>query len=183
VADFLSLDPRLDDAARICRAIVESPKGGRAKYAYDPESGAFEMKRMLPDGMSFPLDFGFVPGTWAEDGDPLDILVLNDEPACVGALLEARLIGVIEGEQREGGESVRNDRVLAVAQASNLFRSIGAADDLDERVLRNLTQFWVNYAALRGAEFVVLGLQGPAAAADAVRQARAAFLDRTSGSG
>ena len=176
--DFSALDPKLDEGRHTCRAIIESPKGSRSKYAFDPETGAFALKRILPDGMSFPLDFGFVPGTSAEDGDPLDILVLNDEPGCVGALVEARLVGVIEGEQREDGKTFRNDRILAVAQVSHLFRSIRVADDLDGPVLKNLTQFWVNYGALRGAEFVVLGLQGPQAAVEAVRQARTAFLGR-----
>jgi inorganic pyrophosphatase len=113
MTDLTRLDHRLDAEALTCRAIIETPKGQRGKLAYDPASGAFELKRMLPDGMSFPLDFGFVPGTRGQDGDPLDILVLNDEPSPVGTLLTARLIGVIEAEQTEDGETVRNDRILA----------------------------------------------------------------------
>jgi inorganic pyrophosphatase len=165
------LDPKLDARARTCRAIVECPKGSRAKYAFDPDSGAFELKRILPDGMAFPLDFGFVPRTLAEDGDPLDILILNDEPACVGALVEARLIAVIEGEQTEKGKTFRNDRILAVACVSHIFKQIAKPADLDEAVLKNLTQFWINYGALRNAKFKVLGVKGPAAAVAAVKAA------------
>jgi inorganic pyrophosphatase len=152
--------------------VIESPKGSPVKYAYDSKAQAFELKRILPAGMAFPLDFGFVPSTMAPDGDPLDILVLNDEPAVVGALLTARLIGLIEGEQTEAGKTFRNDRVLAVAQVSHLFEKIKTAEDLPERVVKNLTHFWVNYGALRDAPFKVLGAKGPQ---DAVRAIQAAI--------
>ncbi len=169
--NLAALAPKLDAKALTCRAIVECPKDSRAKYAFDPKTRAFAMKRLLPDGMSFPLDFGFVPGTLAPDGDPLDILVLNDEPACVGAMLECRLIGLIEGEQTEDGKKpVRNDRVLAVACVSQLFDGVATTGDLGEGVLSNLTQFWVNYDALRGVAYKVVGVRGPKAAVAAVRK-------------
>ena len=169
MGDLTKLPHGLDAKALTCRAIVETPKGGRAKLAYDPDSKAFELKRMLPEGMSFPLDFGFVPATRAEDGDPLDILVLNDEPAAVGTLLSVRLIGVIEGRETEDGETFRNDRLVGVAQVSHLFQETRSLDDLGEGYVRNLTQFWVNYAALRGARFEVLGVKDAAVAADRVK--------------
>lgn len=80
---------------------------------------------MLPEGMSFPLEFGFVPGTRGEDDHPLDILVLGDEPSAVGTLLTVRLIGVIEAEQTEDEQTedertVRNGRILAVAVPSQI---------------------------------------------------------------
>jgi len=170
MSDLSRLSPDLQDKPPCCRAIVESPKGGRAKLAYDPKSGAFEVKRMLPDGMSFPLDFGFVPGILGEDGDPLDILVLNDEPAAVGALMRVRLVGVLEAEQTEDGETVRNDRILAVAEVSHLFAHVTAPGDLGEAFERNLTQFWVNYGALRGATFKPLGLRDAAQALQNIRK-------------
>ena len=165
MSDLTLLDHRLDAEALTCRVVIETPKGQRGKLAYDPVSGAFELKRMLPDGMSFPLDFGFVPGTEGEDGDPLDILVLNDEPSPVGTLLTARLVGVIEAEQTEDGKTVRNDRILAVAVVSHLFAKVTAIDDLDADFIKNLTAFWENYDALRDVQFKVLGLQDGQAAA------------------
>jgi inorganic pyrophosphatase len=168
------LDPRLDPEASTCRAIVECPKGSSIKYTYDPQAQAFEMKRVLPDGMCFPLDFGFVPSTKAEDGDPLDILVVNDTPAAVGALLTVRLIGVVEAEQTEDGKTVRNDRVLGVAEVSHLFSNIAAPRDLGEAFLKNLTQFWINYGALRGATFKVRAVRDSAAAVAVVRDAQGA---------
>jgi inorganic pyrophosphatase len=163
--DLTRLAHRLDGQALTCRAVIETPKGQRGKLAYDPASGAFELKRMLPDGMSFPLDFGFVPGTRGQDGDPLDILVLGDEPSPVGTLLTARLIGVIEAEQTEAGRTVRNDRILAAVAVSHLFAKVTKVDDLPADFLKNLTAFWENYDALRGVQFKVLGVGDGRAAA------------------
>jgi inorganic pyrophosphatase len=165
MTDLTRLDHRLDAKALTCRVVIETPKGQRGKLAYDPACGAFELKRMLPDGMSFPLDFGFVPSTRGQDGDPLDILVLNDEPAVVGMMLTIRLIGVIEAEQTEAGQTVRNDRILAVAAVSHLFAKVTKVDDLDGDFIKNLTAFWENYDALRGVQFKVLAVRDGQAAA------------------
>lgn len=154
-----------------CQVVIETPKGSRAKYAYEPEGRAFKLKRLLPDGMAFPLDFGFVPSTKGQDGDPLDILVLNDEPLAMGALAEVRLIGVVEAEQTQKGKTVRNDRILAVTKASFLYEAINAIDDLGQAFVRNLTQFWVNYDALRGVGFKVLGVRDADRAAALIRKA------------
>jgi inorganic pyrophosphatase len=172
MSDLSRLDPQLDGEAATCRVIIETPKGGRGKMTYDPESGAFALKRLLPDGMSFPLDFGFVPGTRAQDGDPIDVLVLNDEPAAVGTLMSVRLIGVIEAEQTEDGETVRNDRLLAVASVSHLFAGITVAEDLGPQFLKHLTAFWENYNALRGASFRVLAFKKADAAVQRIEAVR-----------
>jgi inorganic pyrophosphatase len=171
--NLAAIDNCLDQRSATCRALVETPKGGRGKLAYNPKVEAFELKRMLPDGMSFPLDFGFVPATQAEDGDPLDILILNDEPSPAGSLLTVRLIGVIEAEQTEDGKTVRNDRLMAVAEVSHLFERIRAPADLGKAFMENLTQFWVNYGALRGAEFQVLAVHGKDRAVELIRGAAA----------
>jgi len=173
MADLSKLPHQLDAQAATCRAVIETPKGRRSKYSYDPETQAFALKRLLPDGMSFPLDFGFIPSTKAEDGDPLDVLVLNDEPAAVGVLVEVRLLGVIEAEQTQDGKTIRNDRVLAVAQASFLFAKVKTVEDLGEALMRNLTQFWVNYDALRGVEFKVLAVKDADRAVELIREAKA----------
>src|SRR5689334_2298163 len=101
--------------------IIETPKGSRNKFKYDSTSRMFKLSKVLPEGMMFPYDFGFVPSTIGDDGDPLDILVLMDEPTFPGCLLECRLIGVIEAEQEENHEKERNDRLVAVAQQSLLY--------------------------------------------------------------
>src|SRR6516165_7450726 len=91
------------------RVIVETPRGSRNKYDYDPDSNALELNKVLPEGMSFPIDFGFVPSTLADDGDPLDVLVLMEAPAIPGCVVAARIFGAIEALQKEGGgDWVRN---------------------------------------------------------------------------
>jgi len=170
MSDPLKLPHKLDPEKLTCRAIVETPKGRRSKFDYDPETGLFELKGLLPEGMSFPMDFGFIPATKAEDGDPTDVLVLNDEATPVGCLVQVRLIGVIEGEQTEGDETVRNDRILAVGCTSRLYGTISSVDDLEADFVDHLTQFWVNYNALKGKRFEVLRVGDAQAAAELIRR-------------
>src|SRR2546423_4929932 len=101
--------------------VIETSRGARTKLAYDPKQDAFIVKKVLPQGMSFPFDFGFIPSTLGGDGDPLDVLVLMDEPVPAGAIVPSRLIGVIEATQTEDGEVEENHRLIAVAEASELF--------------------------------------------------------------
>jgi hypothetical protein len=89
-------------------------RGCRNKFAYDPEQSIFALKKVLPAGMVFPYDFGFLPSTLAPDGDPIDVLLLMDEPAFPGCAVKARLVGVIEGERVDGKTTTRNDRLVAV---------------------------------------------------------------------
>src|SRR5436305_1557976 len=94
------------------QVVIETPKGSRVKYAFDRDSGLFQLKRALPEGMVFPFNFGFIPSTLASDGDPLDILILNEEPLVPGCLLEARLVAAIKAKQTEEGKTTRNDRLI-----------------------------------------------------------------------
>ena len=172
--DLTRLPHKLDQKAGACRAVVETPKGRRGKYDYDPKTRAFRLKTMLPDGMSFPLDFGFVPSTLADDGDPTDVMILVDEPSPVGALLDVRLIGVIEAEEDEHGKTERNDRLLAVAAVSHLYADVKQASDLDTGFIDNLVQFWINKDRLEGKAFRCLGVKGPKEAAAQVKKHAAA---------
>src|SRR6204780_704813 len=97
--DLTYLPNQLDASKRVCRAIIETPKGCRNKFDYDPDSGLFKLGGLLPEGMMFPFDFGFIPSTLADDGDPFDVMVLMDEPAFPGCLLICRIVGIIQGEQ------------------------------------------------------------------------------------
>src|ERR1700761_4705672 len=95
--------------------IVETPKGSNLKYALDEDTGLLVIKKALPEGMVFPFNFGMIPGTEAPDGDPIDVLVLNEEPLVAGCLLHVRPIGVIEAEQSDGKKMIRNDRLIGQA--------------------------------------------------------------------
>jgi inorganic pyrophosphatase len=160
------------DKDKKVQVIIETPKGSRNKYAWDPDQQIFTLKKVLPEGMAFPHDFGFIPSTEAEDGDPIDVLVLMDQPVFTGCLVKARLIGVIEGKQTEKGKSERNDRLLAVAESSHTHSNIHSLNDLNKELLKELEKFLVNYHANDGAEFKVLARRGPDAATTCLKSAR-----------
>src|SRR5438105_11715347 len=115
LANPARLDPFDPEDKQLLRVVIETPKGSRNKFAFDEDEHIFELKKVLPAGMEFPYDFGFVPSTKADDGDPVDVLVLMDEPAFPGCALMCRVIGVIEGEQGDNkDDKERNDRIIAV---------------------------------------------------------------------
>src|SRR5882757_11500967 len=116
LADPSRLKPFDTDDKQMLRVVIETPKGSRNKFAYDSDERIFELKKVLPAGMAFPYDFGFVPLTEADDGDPVDVLVLMDEPAFPGCALTCRPIGVIEGEQGNQKKKERNYRIVAIEQ-------------------------------------------------------------------
>ena len=161
MADLASLPLQLDARKGICRAIIETPKGSRNKFDYDPDSRLFMLGGLLPEGMMFPFDFGFIPSTLGEDGDPLDILVLMDAPAHVACLIEVRIIGVIKAEQTENGKTQSNDRLLGVAVHSYDHEGLESIDDLSKTMLDQLEQFFISYNKQRGKKFKVTGTGGP----------------------
>jgi inorganic pyrophosphatase len=157
--------PPLDaDDDDIVQVIIETPKGSRNKYAFDAEQKVFELSKVLPAGMAFPYDFGFIPSTLAEDGDPTDVLVLMDEPAFPGCLLKCRTIGVIEGEQGSGKKIQRNDRIVAIEQMNHSYAHVKHIDDLGKKFVKELEQFFVHYHQLTGKEYRILDVKGPAEA-------------------
>jgi inorganic pyrophosphatase len=168
-AKLASFDPTDE---KIVAVIIETPKGSRNKFAYDVKEHVFALKKVLPAGMAFPYDFGFVPSTQGGDGDPLDVLVLMDEPAFAGCKLNCRLIGLIEGEQSDKKTTQRNDRVVAVEIENHSYARVKHIDDLGGRFEKELEAFFVNYHRLSGKDYKILGLKGPAAAWRAVKNAR-----------
>jgi inorganic pyrophosphatase len=102
-----------------------------------------------------------VPATKAEDGDPLDVLVLTDEALFPGCLVEVKLVGVIEAEQTEKGETKRNDRLVAIATQSLLYSEIRTLEELNPKVLEQIDAFFVNYRRVRDIEVKILGHGGP----------------------
>ncbi len=170
MADPSRLDPHETDDKQLLRVVIETPKGSRNKFAFDQEQHIFELKKVLPSGMTFPYDFGFVPSTRADDGDPVDVLVLMDEPAFPGCVLSCRLIGVIEGEQQDGKKKERNDRIIAVQKDAHSWADVRTVDDLGKQFCRELEQFFVNYHQLSGQKYRVLGMKGPAKARKLVEE-------------
>lgn len=149
----MKLPPAFTGKSNTIHAIVESPRGSGNKYTFDPGFEMFRLSKILPKGMVFPLHFGFVPSTKAEDGDPLDVLILMDEPSYPGSLIEAKVIGVIEARQTErNGDTMRNDRLIAAATASNRYKKF-TLKSLNSDLLNEISAFFVNYNALTGKSF------------------------------
>jgi inorganic pyrophosphatase len=151
---------------------TETPRGSRNKLKYDPAKKTFCLSKILPEGMVFPYDFGFVPGTKAEDGDPLDVLVLTDEPLFPGCMVECRLVGVIELTQEEEGKKERNDRLIAVAQASLLYSEVKDLAGLNKVVVKQVEQFFINYQRVRDIKVTILGRHGADRAREVLRRSR-----------
>ena len=164
----------VDKEAGLIQVIIETPRGSRNKFAYDDKQNIFIVKKVLPAGMSFPYDFGFLPRTLAADGDPIDVLLLMDEPAFPGIAVRARLIGVIEGEQVEGKKKTRNDRLLAIAEMNHEYAYLKTFSDLPKQFLHELEEFFVNYHKLEGKQYKLLGCKGADVAMRAIKDAQRA---------
>jgi inorganic pyrophosphatase len=172
LSDPVSLKPFDTDDKSLVRVVIETPKGSRNKFAFNQDERIFELKKVLPAGMGFPYDFGFVPSTKADDGDPVDVLVLMDEPAFAGCVLSCRIIGVIEGEQGNGKKKERNDRIVAVEKDAHSFADIKKIDDLGKEFRRELEEFFINYHRLSGEKYRVIGVKGPGEARKLVKGGR-----------
>jgi inorganic pyrophosphatase len=138
-------------------AIIESPKGSGYKYDYEPKIKRFKLKKILPAGLVFPFDFGFIPDTKGEDGDPLDIIVISELASFPGCAMDCRIIGAIKAEQTEkNGETLRNDRFLGVPEVSHLFTDINDLKQLPEGIMMQVENFFKNYNQQAGKKFNVL---------------------------
>ena len=157
--------------SRELNVIIETPKGSHNKFNYDEELCLFKLGGVLPAGAVFPFDFGFVPQTVGGDGDPLDVLVLMDEPAFTGCLVRVRLLGFIEAEQTEReGETTRNDRLIGLAAESRQHQKVRSLATLDETLLAEIEHFFISYNKIKGKEFRPLGRYGPKRAVELVEE-------------
>ena len=158
---------------KLLQVIIETPKGSHNKYSFDQKQKIFVLKAALPSGMVFPYDFGFVPQTLADDGDPLDVLVLMDTPAFPGCAVVARLIGVIEGVQIVPKmDPRRNDRLVAVAETTHMYAKFSRLKDMPKQALREIEEFFVNYHKLQGKKYRLLGCKGEKTALRLIEKAR-----------
>ncbi len=145
----------------LVNAIIETPKGSVYKYDYDPKLEVFCLDKIMPLGMKFPFDFGFIAGTKGEDGDPLDIILLMDQPNIPGIVVRCRVVGVLEAIQMEhDGRHVRNDRIIGVSNLSREHEKIWEVKDLSSGVLNEIGSFFKHYNVMAGKEFQILGWKG-----------------------
>jgi inorganic pyrophosphatase len=168
------LTPHGEDG--LYNVVVETPKGSPHKLDYDADLGAFKLGAVMPQGSTFPFDFGFIPRTKADDGDPLDVLVLMDHPLTPGTIVPSRLIGVISGEQTEkDGEVNENDRLIAVSPESPLLKDVKKLSDLPKELVDQIETFFVNYNEQRDKKFEPKGQHGPKKAEACFENARRKF--------
>ena len=163
--------PARDPERKDWNVVIETPKGCRNKYKFDDEAGVFALGGVLPAGAVFPFDFGYIPATLGQDGDPLDVLILMDEPAFVGCVVPARLIGVIEAEQTEKDGKPQAQRPPD-RRRDQLAQSPRPASlkDVAGNLLDEIEHFFVSYNESRGKRFKPLGRFGPARAERLVKQ-------------
>lgn len=154
----------------LVQVVIETPRGNRNKYSFDEKQRVFLLKAALPAGMVFPYDFGFIPQTVGEDGDPLDVLVLMDEPVFPGCALLVRMLGVMESEQTQGDETKRNDRFIAVAETSHLYGNLQTLEDMPKQARHEISEFFSNYHKLQGKESKTIGWKGPNKARKLIEQ-------------
>ena len=156
-------------------AIVETPKGSPQKYDWDEDLHLFRLKKILPAGLVFPFDFGFIPGTKGGDGDPLDVIIISEATSFTGCCMDCRIIGAITANQTErDGETVRNDRFLAVPEVSQLFKDVHRHTDLPEDILDQLEAFFKNYNEQAGKAFQPLERIDAAEAYELIQKGREA---------
>ena len=141
--------------------IIETPRGSAEKYDYDQDLHLFKLKKILPAGMVFPYDFGFIPGTKGEDGDPLDIIVISEFHSFPGCIIKCKILGGIKAEQSEKKGSdkiIRNDRFIAVPKVAKMYGEFDSVKDLPDQVMEELEQFFVNYNKIKEKKFKVLSI-------------------------
>jgi inorganic pyrophosphatase len=175
MSDISRLPHELDRQKRQCKAIIETPKGRRTKFTYENDSGLFSLSKVLPQGFSFPFDFGFIPSTIGEDGDPLDIVVLMDEPTHVGCLLQVRLLGAIKVEQTSENKKIADPRLVGVAVQSFDFADINELADLRQNLTEQFTEFLALYNKNSGTQDKVTGTGDAEEAMDLLEEAARKF--------
>ncbi len=155
--------------------VVEAPRNSLVKVKYSPELKVFEFGRPLTLGVSYPYDWGFVPSTKADDGDPLDAMVLFDCPTWPGIVIPAIEIGIVVMTQtdEESGKRIHNDRVIAVPVHDKRFTHV---DELSKRTRKELEQFFITASLMTKKEVRVESWEGPKAARDAVEEAARKYV-------
>ena len=143
--------------------VVETPRASHNKYKYDPDCRALRLGAVVGEGLAFPYDFGFIPSTVGDDGDPLDVLLFLDHGVPPSTVVIARLIGVLEVRQRLEKERKwqRNDRFFAVATHAHSHQHLKTLADLRPHLVEEIESFFTHYAGLNGKQLEVLARKGP----------------------
>jgi inorganic pyrophosphatase len=165
------LDPG-EECPEIVRMIVEIPKNSPNKYEYDGNLGVFRLDRALYSPMHYPGDYGFIPGTLAEDRDPLDVLVLVGEPSFTGCMISVRPVGMLD--MVDSGEP--DQKIMAVPIRNPRFDPIHTINQVFPHTLREVEHFFTIYKELEGKKTEMKGWRGPREARDTIRRSRQNYL-------
>ena len=151
-------------------AVVETPRGSRVKLEFDPKLKVFTLAKPLFAGLTYPYDWGFIPSTQAEDGDPLDVLIVHDAATYPGLVLRCTPVGVLEVEQSSKGKRERNDRVFVVPDRSPFEGDLQDIRRLPARAIKELEEFFLATNALESKALKFLGWRGPAKAIKTIKK-------------
>jgi inorganic pyrophosphatase len=171
--NFFNLPPFAEGSD--VHVVVETPRGSRAKFAYDPKLETFALSKSLLTGLTYPHDWGFVPSTKADDGDPLDIIVIHDAATFPGLIVTCRVIGILQIEQKSKMKSERNDRLFAVPRRSHSERALKDVADLSKPIREELEKFFIATDELESKKLNIIGWKGPKIALQAIKDAAKSF--------
>ncbi len=155
----------------IIETLIEIPMGSRNKYEYDEKRRCIRLDRVLYASIHYPTDYGFIPETLAPDGDPLDVLVLAEEPVFPGCLVDARPLGVLH--MRDQGED--DYKIVAVEHSDPRLSTIHALSDLRPHLLTEIETFFNTYKDLEGKETEIIGWRDRDEALRTIAECRAAY--------
>ncbi|KRB26839.1 MULTISPECIES: inorganic diphosphatase [Mesorhizobium] len=168
-------------ANALIRVVIETPRGAAAKLAYDPATQVFGYVRPLPVGMSYPYDWGFVPSTLGEDGDPLDGLVIHQAATAPGVIIKCHLLGALRVKQKDrDGKAIRNDRYIFCPHKEDAEDEPAVADQVPEHLRREIEQFFLSSVLGTGKTIKFKGWQCADEALRAIRKGMKAFAARGS---
>jgi|SRR5436190_2219969 len=161
MTSLLSLPAFAEDG--VVHVVIESPRGSALKFKCDPDAGVMMLSRPLPEGLTYPHDWGFIPSTRAPDGDPLDAFVMWDGISYPGIVIPCRPIGVLRVEQAnvKSRARERNDRLAALPIKAARLEPVRSVFDIPERTRLELQQFFLAAVAFEGKDLKILGWSGP----------------------
>ena len=171
MADFSKL-PTFGDGGHV-RMVVESPRGASVKLKFDPKLFVFTVGRPLALGLTYPFDWGFIPGTMADDGDPLDALAIHDTATYPGIVLTCRVLGVVDVTQKGPKGQQKNPRLILVPTWHERLGALKEATGLPPRVMKEIEQFFVSATFFTGKDPRIKGWRGPEAAQELIRSCAA----------
>jgi inorganic pyrophosphatase len=155
----------------IVDALIEIPSGSQNKYEYDKEANVFRLDRVLYSPMHYPTEYGYIENTLAEDGDPLDILVLTTFPTFPGCVIESRVIGVLKMADDKG----QDEKLLGVPTKDPRFKHVQSLDDVAPHILKEIAHFFQVYKDLEGKQTTIDGWYGVEEARKILADARARY--------